>query len=154
MQDVASGWHRRKSTFGSVWSALEGIEAHLRSEEVNNEEIITRLRDRLPLEFLSLTVPINIQFKTQYRSEAYLMAQMHDLLVLSSGSANRASAVSVSIDGGRYQLAVNFYPQILTLFKEERNLLSLGFQGPAQSGSTCMLVAEYQNKSQRIIGKG
>ncbi|KAG8800414.1 hypothetical protein FRC16_002934 [Serendipita sp. 398] len=36
----------------------------------------------------------------------------------------------VKLRGGGYQLAVNFDPQIITLFKEVRNLLWLGFQVP------------------------
>lgn len=36
----------------------------------------------------------------------------------------------VRLRGGGYQLAVNFDPQIITLFKEVRNLLWLGFQVP------------------------
>ena len=34
----------------------------------------------------------------------------------------------VRLRGGGYQLAVNFDPQVITLFKEVRNLLWLGFQ--------------------------
>jgi dynein heavy chain 1 len=36
----------------------------------------------------------------------------------------------VRLRGGGYQLAVNFDPQVITLFKEVRNLLWLGFQVP------------------------
>lgn len=45
------------------------------------------------------------------------------------GVANALAAGSGNGPGG-YQLAVNFDPQIITLFKEVRNLLWLGFQVP------------------------
>ncbi|KAF8991378.1 dynein heavy chain, N-terminal region 1-domain-containing protein [Cyathus striatus] len=92
---------------------------------------------------------------------------------------------SVSGSGGTltggFQLAVNFDPQIITLFKEVRNLLWLGFQVPhaitnmarmrrglmetvRTYGQTLdlvernkgieWLVAEYRNESQRMIAKG
>lgn len=46
------------------------------------------------------------------------------------GVANAGSGIAGAGSSIQYQLAVNFDPQIITLFKEVRNLLWLGFQVP------------------------
>ncbi|KAI6146694.1 dynein heavy chain, N-terminal region 1-domain-containing protein [Pisolithus tinctorius] len=86
----------------------------------------------------------------------------------------------VRLRGGGFQLAVNFDPQTITLFKEVRNLLWLGFQVPHMITNMAKdakrvyphavslmetvrtyenqgiewLVAEYRNDAQRMVAKG
>ncbi|KAJ7202870.1 dynein heavy chain, N-terminal region 1-domain-containing protein [Mycena pura] len=62
-------------------------------------------------------------------------AWLHDLNRRNMGVDGRLFEIvrprgGVGGGGGLYQLAVNFDPQIITLFKEVRNLLWLGFQVP------------------------
>ena len=56
-------------------------------------------------------------------------AWMHDIARRDMGVNGRLFEV-VRLRGGGYQLAVNFDPQIITLFKEVRNLLWQNFQVP------------------------
>ncbi|KAJ3507185.1 hypothetical protein NMY22_g17007 [Coprinellus aureogranulatus] len=50
--------------------------------------------------------------------------------VAASSTASSAAPSGNTVSSGAYQLAVNFDPQIITLFKEVRNLLWLNFQVP------------------------
>ena len=50
--------------------------------------------------------------------------------VAPSSAAAAAASSGNTVSSGQYQLAVNFDPQIITLFKEVRNLLWLNFQVP------------------------
>lgn len=56
-------------------------------------------------------------------------AWLHDISRRDMGVNGRLFEI-VRLRGGGFQLAVNFDPQIITLFKEVRNLLWLGFQVP------------------------
>lgn len=56
-------------------------------------------------------------------------AWLHDINRRDMGVSGRLFEI-VRLRGGGYQLAVNFDPQIITLFKEVRNLLWLNFQVP------------------------
>ncbi|KAI0358856.1 dynein heavy chain protein 2 [Trametes cingulata] len=56
-------------------------------------------------------------------------AWLHDINRRDMGVAGRLFEI-VRLRGGGYQLAVNFDPQIITLFKEVRNLLWQNFQVP------------------------
>lgn len=56
-------------------------------------------------------------------------AWMHDINRRDMGVNGRLFEI-IRLRGGGYQLAVNFDPQIITLFKEVRNLLWLNFQVP------------------------
>ncbi|KAJ3972627.1 dynein heavy chain, N-terminal region 1-domain-containing protein [Lentinula raphanica] len=56
-------------------------------------------------------------------------AWLHDINKRNMGVDGRLFEI-VRLRGGGFQLAVNFDPQIITLFKEVRNLLWLGFQVP------------------------
>lgn len=56
-------------------------------------------------------------------------AWLHDINRRNMGVDGRLFEI-VRLRAGGYQLAVNFDPQIITLFKEVRNLLWLGFQVP------------------------
>ncbi|KAL5495533.1 DYN1_2 [Sanghuangporus weigelae] len=56
-------------------------------------------------------------------------AWLHDINRRDMGVNGRLFEI-VRLRGGGYQLAVNFDPQIITLFKEVRNLLWLNFQVP------------------------
>ncbi|EJD04236.1 cytoplasmic dynein heavy chain 1 [Fomitiporia mediterranea MF3/22] len=56
-------------------------------------------------------------------------AWLHDINRRDMGVNGRLFEI-VKLRGGGYQLAVNFDPQIITLFKEVRNLLWLNFQVP------------------------
>ncbi|KAF9463127.1 dynein heavy chain [Collybia nuda] len=56
-------------------------------------------------------------------------AWLHDINRRNMGVDGRLFEI-VRLRGGGFQLAVNFDPQIITLFKEVRNLLWLGFQVP------------------------
>lgn len=51
------------------------------------------------------------------------------------GSSSSGTAGTGGEKGGGYMLAVNFDPQVITLFKEVRNLLWLGFQVPHAIGN-------------------
>jgi dynein heavy chain 1 len=62
-------------------------------------------------------------------------AWLHDINRRNMGVDGRLFEIirprgTVGAGAGVYQLAVNFDPQIITLFKEVRNLLWLGFQVP------------------------
>ncbi|KAH8120488.1 cytoplasmic dynein heavy chain 1 [Phellopilus nigrolimitatus] len=105
-------------------------------------------------------------------------AWLHDINRRDMGVNGRLFEI-VRLRGGGFQLAVNFDPQIITLFKEVRNLLWLNFQVPHAItnmakdakrvyphayGQTLdlveknkgieWLVAEYRNESQRMITRG
>lgn len=56
-------------------------------------------------------------------------AWLHDINRRDMGVSGRLFEI-VRLRGGGFQLAVNFDPQIITLFKEVRNLLWLNFQVP------------------------
>ena len=56
-------------------------------------------------------------------------AWLHDINRRDMGVNGRLFEI-VRLRGGGFQLAVNFDPQIITLFKEVRNLLWLNFQVP------------------------
>lgn len=47
-----------------------------------------------------------------------------------SNPQNASPGINITGHGGGFQLSINFDPQIITLFKEVRNLLWLGFQVP------------------------
>ena len=57
-------------------------------------------------------------------------AWLHDIIRRDMGVGGRLFEIVRLSRGGGFQLAVNFDPQIVTLFKEVRNLLWAGFQVP------------------------
>ena len=61
-------------------------------------------------------------------------AWLHDINRRDMGVSGRLFEI-VRLRGGGMVLAVNFDPQIITLFKEVRNLLWLGFQVPHAVGN-------------------
>ncbi|KAF9527881.1 cytoplasmic dynein heavy chain 1 [Crepidotus variabilis] len=50
--------------------------------------------------------------------------------ITSAAASPASTGINISGHGGGFQLSINFDPQIITLFKEVRNLLWLGFQVP------------------------
>jgi hypothetical protein len=68
-------------------------------------------------------------FRRKLDTRPVFDAWLHDINRRDMGVAGRLFEV-VRLRGGAVQLAVNFDPQIITLFKEVRHLLWLGFQVP------------------------
>jgi dynein heavy chain 1 len=68
-------------------------------------------------------------FRKKLDTRPVYEAWLHDINRRDMGVTGRLFEI-VKLRGGGYQLAVNFDPQIITLFKEVRNLLWLGFQVP------------------------
>lgn len=68
-------------------------------------------------------------FRKKLDTRPVFDAWMHDINRRNMGVDGRLFEI-VRLRGGGFQLAVNFDPQIITLFKEVRNLLWLNFQVP------------------------
>ena len=68
-------------------------------------------------------------FRSKLDTRQVFEAWLHDINRRDMGAAGRLFEV-VRLRGGGFQLAVNFDPQITTLFKDVRNLLWPGFQVP------------------------
>ncbi|KAH9983281.1 cytoplasmic dynein heavy chain 1 [Russula compacta] len=68
-------------------------------------------------------------FRRKLDTRPVFEAWLHDINRRDMGVTGRLFEI-VRLRGGGFQLAVNFDPQIITLFKEVRNLLWLGFQVP------------------------
>jgi Dynein heavy chain, N-terminal region 1 len=68
-------------------------------------------------------------FRRKLDTRTVFEAWLHDINRRDMGVNGRLFEI-VRLRGGGFQLAVNFDPQIITLFKEVRNLLWLGFQVP------------------------
>ncbi|KAJ3727228.1 dynein heavy chain, N-terminal region 1-domain-containing protein [Lentinula guzmanii] len=68
-------------------------------------------------------------FRKKLDTRPVYEAWLHDINRRNMGVDGRLFEI-VRLRGGGFQLAVNFDPQIITLFKEVRNLLWLGFQVP------------------------
>ncbi|EGN94189.1 hypothetical protein SERLA73DRAFT_97057 [Serpula lacrymans var. lacrymans S7.3] len=68
-------------------------------------------------------------FRKKLDTRPVYEAWLHDINRRDMGVNGRLFEI-VRLRGGGYQLAVNFDPQIITLFKEVRNLLWLNFQVP------------------------
>ena len=68
-------------------------------------------------------------FRKKLDTRPIYEAWLHDINRREMSVTGRLFEI-VKLRGGGYQLAVNFDPQIITLFKEVRNLLWLGFQVP------------------------
>jgi len=68
-------------------------------------------------------------FRRKLDTRTVFEAWLHDINRRDMGVTGRLFEI-VRLRGGGYQLAVNFDPQIITLFKDVRNLLWLGFQVP------------------------
>lgn len=68
-------------------------------------------------------------FRKKLDTRPVYEAWLHDINRRDMGVTGRLFEI-VRLRGGGYQLAVNFDPQIITLFKEVRNLLWLNFQVP------------------------
>lgn len=68
-------------------------------------------------------------FRKKLDTRPVFDAWLHDISRRDMGVTGRLFEI-VKLRGGGYQLAVNFDPQIITLFKEVRNLLWLGFSVP------------------------
>ncbi|KAI0259332.1 cytoplasmic dynein heavy chain 1 [Gloeopeniophorella convolvens] len=68
-------------------------------------------------------------FRRKLDTRPVFEAWLHDINRRDMGVAGRLFEI-VRLRGGGFQLAVNFDPQIITLFKDVRNLLWLGFQVP------------------------
>lgn len=71
----------------------------------------------------------SLAFRKKLDTRPVFEAWLHDINRRDMGISGRLFEI-VKLRGGGYQLAVNFDPQIITLFKEVRNLLWLGFQVP------------------------
>ncbi|KAI0292242.1 cytoplasmic dynein heavy chain 1 [Multifurca ochricompacta] len=68
-------------------------------------------------------------FRRKLDTRPVYEAWLHDINRRDMGVTGRLFEI-VRLRGGGFQLAVNFDPQIITLFKDVRNLLWLGFQVP------------------------
>ncbi|KAI9448759.1 cytoplasmic dynein heavy chain 1 [Russula earlei] len=68
-------------------------------------------------------------FRRKLDTRPVFEAWLHDINRRDMGVTGRLFEI-VRLRGGSFQLAVNFDPQIITLFKDVRNLLWLGFQVP------------------------
>lgn len=68
-------------------------------------------------------------FRKKLDTRPVFEAWLHDINRRDMGVGGRLFEI-VRLRGGGFQLAVNFDPQIITLFKEVRNLLWLNFQVP------------------------
>ncbi|KAH9066966.1 dynein heavy chain, N-terminal region 1-domain-containing protein [Lactarius deliciosus] len=68
-------------------------------------------------------------FRRKLDTRPVYEAWLHDIGRRDMGVTGRLFEI-VRLRGGGFQLAVNFDPQIITLFKDVRNLLWLGFQVP------------------------
>lgn len=68
-------------------------------------------------------------FRKKLDTRPVFEAWLHDINRRDMGVNGRLFEI-VRLRGGGFQLAVNFDPQIITLFKEVRNLLWLNFQVP------------------------
>ncbi|EFI28556.1 cytoplasmic dynein heavy chain 1 [Coprinopsis cinerea okayama7 len=68
-------------------------------------------------------------FRKKLETRPVFEAWLHDINRRNMGVDGRLFEI-VRLRGGGYQLAVNFDPQIITLFKEVRNLLWLNFSVP------------------------
>ncbi|KAI0249468.1 cytoplasmic dynein heavy chain 1 [Lactifluus subvellereus] len=68
-------------------------------------------------------------FRRKLDTRSVYEAWLHDINRRDMGVTGRLFEI-VRLRGGGFQLAVNFDPQIITLFKDVRNLLWLGFQVP------------------------
>ncbi|TFK68520.1 hypothetical protein BDN72DRAFT_677591 [Pluteus cervinus] len=68
-------------------------------------------------------------FRKKLDTRPVYEAWLHDINRRNMGVDGRLFEI-VRLRGGGFQLAVNFDPQVITLFKEVRNLLWLGFQVP------------------------
>jgi hypothetical protein len=68
-------------------------------------------------------------FRKKLDTKPVYEAWLHDINRRDMAVSGRLFEI-VRLRGGGFQLAVNFDPQIITLFKEVRNLLWLGFQVP------------------------
>jgi hypothetical protein len=68
-------------------------------------------------------------FRTKFDTRPVYDAWLHDINRRDMGVNGRLFEI-VRLRGGGFQLAVNFDPQVITLFKEVRNLLWLNFQVP------------------------
>ena len=68
-------------------------------------------------------------FRKKLDTRPVFEAWLHDINRRNMGVDGRLFEI-VRLRGGGFQLAVNFDPQIITLFKEVRNLLWLNFQVP------------------------
>jgi hypothetical protein len=68
-------------------------------------------------------------FRRKLDTRPVFEAWLHDINRRDMGVTGRLFEI-VRLRGGGFQLAVNFDPQIITLFKDVRNLLWLGFQVP------------------------
>lgn len=71
----------------------------------------------------------SVAFRKKLDTAPVYQAWLHEINRRDMGVTGRLFEI-VRLRGGGYQLAVNFDPQIITLFKEVRNLLWLGFQVP------------------------
>ena len=70
-------------------------------------------------------------FRKKLDTRPVFEAWLHDINRQNMGvGVDRRLFEIVRLRGGGFQLAVNFDPQIITLFKEVRNLLWLNFQVP------------------------
>ncbi|KAJ3769937.1 dynein heavy chain, N-terminal region 1-domain-containing protein [Lentinula raphanica] len=112
--------------------SVEGTEIWVAAENAYNErvsrvenQIIARLRDRLG----TARNANEIAFRKKLDTRPVYDAWLHDINKRNMGVDGRLFEI-VRLRGGGFQLAVNFDPQIITLFKEVRNLLWLGFQVP------------------------
>ena len=68
-------------------------------------------------------------FRKKLDTQPVFVAWLQDINRRNMGVDGRLFEI-VRLRGGGFQLAVNFDPQIVTLFKELRNLLWLNFQVP------------------------
>ncbi|KAJ4492499.1 dynein heavy chain, N-terminal region 1-domain-containing protein [Lentinula lateritia] len=73
--------------------------------------------------------PESSTFRKKLDTRPVYEAWLHDINRRNMGVDGRLFEI-VRLRGGGFQLASNFDPQIITLFKEVRNLLWLGFQVP------------------------
>ncbi|VDB86807.1 unnamed protein product [Peniophora sp. CBMAI 1063] len=73
-------------------------------------------------------------FRRKLDTRPFFDAWLHDINRRDMGVSGRLFEI-VRLRGGGMVLAVNFDPQIITLFKEVRNLLWLGFQVPHAVGN-------------------
>jgi len=119
----------------------------------------------------------SVAFRKKLDTRPVFEAWMQDIGQRNMGVDRRLFEI-MHLCGGGFQLAVNFDPQIITLFKEVRNLLWLNFQVPhvisnmvkdakrvyphavslmetvRTYGQTLDLVESNKGKSQRMISKG
>lgn len=84
----------------------------------------------------------SLAFRKKLDTRPIYEAWLHDINRRDMGVSGRLFEIvklrgtgSGSADKGGYMLAVNFDPQVITLFKEVRNLLWLGFQVPHAIGN-------------------